>query len=70
VLDLGAGGAIDAGLIPARMLEDGSTEPLRPVDPEAAEIADYVERITEQSGFETRFERTERDGWMLLRARG
>ena len=70
VLDLGAGGVIDAGLVPARMLEDGSTEPLRPDDPVAAEIADYVERITRQSGFETRFERSEREGWMLLEARG
>ena len=65
-LDLTPGG-VDAGLIPAIILADGSTEPLRPEDPRAGEIADYVERLSEQSGFATRFARGERDGWMHLR---
>ncbi len=65
-LDLTPGG-VDAGLIPAIILADGSTEPLRREDPRAGEIADYVERLSEQSGFATRFARGERDGWMHLR---
>jgi hypothetical protein len=67
-LDLAAGGTIEAGFVPAQMLADGSTEPLRPSDPRATEVVDYMTRITAQSGFDTRFERTERDGWTLLRA--
>jgi capsule synthesis protein PGA_cap len=69
VLDLRADGVLEAGFIPAQMLEDGSTEPLRVDDPRAVEVADYVERLTRQSGFDTAFERSERDGWLLLRAR-
>ena len=65
-LDLTPGG-VDAGLIPAIILADGSTEPLLPEDPRAGEIAGYVERLSEQSGFATRFARGERDGWMHLR---
>ena len=50
------------------ILADGATEPLRAGDPRAAEVADYVERLSAQSGFATRFERAEHgDGWMLLR---
>lgn len=67
-LDLEAGGSIEAGLVPARMQPDGSTEPLRPGDPRAAEISDYVARLSEQSGLGTRFEPGERDGWALVRA--
>ncbi|HXR13580.1 MAG TPA: CapA family protein [Solirubrobacteraceae bacterium] len=66
VLWLGADGAIETGFIPAHMLGDGSTEPLRAEDPRAAEVADYIERLSAQSGFATRFERSQFDGWMLL----
>jgi hypothetical protein len=49
-------------------MADGSTEPLRADDPRAVEVADYVERLSRQSGFTTRFERSELDGgWMLLK---
>ncbi len=65
-LDVAADGSSAAGFIPAMMLEDGSTEPLRPDDPRAAEVVDYVERLSRESGFETRFARSERDGWMFL----
>jgi hypothetical protein len=68
-LDLGAGGAIEAGFIPAEILADGSTEPLRTGDPRAVEVADYMERITRERGLTTVFERGERDGYMLLRVR-
>jgi poly-gamma-glutamate synthesis protein (capsule biosynthesis protein) len=66
-LDVMPDGSVQAGLIPAIILADGATEPLRAGDPRAAEIADYVERLSEQSGFATRFARGERDGWMHLR---
>lgn len=65
-LDVAAGGTAAAGFIPAMIMADGSTEPLRPDDPRATDVADYVERLTHQSGFGTRFVRSERDGWMLL----
>jgi poly-gamma-glutamate capsule biosynthesis protein CapA/YwtB (metallophosphatase superfamily) len=64
----GAGGVVGAGLVPAMILEDGSTEPLRPDDPRASEIADYVERLSRQSGFDTAFSRSEREGFLELRA--
>ena len=48
------------------MLPDGSTEPLAVGDPRASEVADYLERLSAQSGFATSFERSELDGWMLL----
>ncbi len=48
------------------MVPDGATEPLRADDPRADEVCDYLERLSVQSGFATRFERGERDGWMLL----
>ena len=63
-------GSVETGFVPALMLEDGSTEPLRADDPRAAGVADYLERLTCQSGFDTGFERSERDGWFLLRLTG
>jgi poly-gamma-glutamate capsule biosynthesis protein CapA/YwtB (metallophosphatase superfamily) len=63
-LDIGPDGAIRAGFVPAMILADGSTEPLRRSDPRADEIADYVERLSAESGFATAFERSEREGWM------
>jgi poly-gamma-glutamate synthesis protein (capsule biosynthesis protein) len=69
VLELGADGTIEAGFVPAQIMADGSTEPLRAGDPRASDVADYVERLSGQSGFSTRFERSELEGgWMLLRA--
>jgi poly-gamma-glutamate synthesis protein (capsule biosynthesis protein) len=67
VLDLGADGTIEAGFIPAHMVADGSTEPLRADDPRAADVADYLERLSAQSGFSTSFSRSEHDGWLLLK---
>jgi len=67
VLDVAADGTIETGFIPAHMVPDGATEPLRPGDPRAAEVCDYLERLSIQSGFSTRFERGERDGWMFMR---
>ena len=66
VLDVAADGTIETGFIPAHMLPDGATEPLRPDDPRAPEVCDYLERLSAQSGFSTRFERGERDGWMFM----
>jgi poly-gamma-glutamate synthesis protein (capsule biosynthesis protein) len=66
--EFGAGSAISAGLVPAMILEDGSTEPLRPDDPRAGEVSDYVERLSRQSGFDTAFSRGEREGFLELRA--
>jgi poly-gamma-glutamate synthesis protein (capsule biosynthesis protein) len=68
-LELGPAGTIEAGFIPAQILADGSTEPLRADDPRATGTADYLERITRQSGLSTAFERGERDGFMYLTAR-
>lgn len=61
---------VAAAFLPAMMLEDGSTEPLSPGDPRSAEVADYIERLSAQSGLHTTFERGERDGWLELRAVG
>jgi Bacterial capsule synthesis protein PGA_cap len=70
MLELGAEGEIECGFIPALMLPDGSTEPLRAEDEREGRIHDYVRRLSEQSGFDTRFETTEREGWSLLRIAG
>ncbi len=65
-LDVAGDGSAVAGFIPALIMADGSTEPLRPDDPRAKDVVDYVEQLTQRSGFETGFARSERDGWMLL----
>ena len=67
VLGLGADGSIETGFVPAQMLADGSTEPLRVEDPRAGEVCDYLERLTLQSGFATRFGRGALGEWMYLR---
>jgi poly-gamma-glutamate synthesis protein (capsule biosynthesis protein) len=67
VLGLAADGSIETGFIPAQMLPDGATEPLRAEDPRATEGCDYLERLTSQSGFATRFERGTLEEWMYLR---
>lgn len=66
-LELKRDGSLTAGFIPAMIMPDGSTEPLRADDPRATEVCDYVDRLSSQSGFETIFERAENDGWMELR---
>jgi hypothetical protein len=68
-LDVAPDGTATVGFVPAMMLEDGSTEPLGPDDPRAADVADYVERLSRQSGFGTRFARFERNGSMLLQVK-
>jgi poly-gamma-glutamate capsule biosynthesis protein CapA/YwtB (metallophosphatase superfamily) len=68
-LDVAPDGAVQAGLVPAMILADGSTEPLRPDDPRAEEVAAYVERLSAQAGFPTTFERAERDGLAHVRVR-
>jgi poly-gamma-glutamate capsule biosynthesis protein CapA/YwtB (metallophosphatase superfamily) len=65
--DVASDGLVATGLIPALMLADGSTAPLRSDDPRAAEVAEYLERITRRVGFETTFTREQREGYMLLR---
>jgi poly-gamma-glutamate capsule biosynthesis protein CapA/YwtB (metallophosphatase superfamily) len=67
VTDLRADGTVEAGFVPAMILADGATEPLRAGDPRAAEVADYVERLSAQSGFATRFERAQLGEWLLLK---
>jgi poly-gamma-glutamate capsule biosynthesis protein CapA/YwtB (metallophosphatase superfamily) len=68
VTDLCADGTVETGFIPAIILADGATEPLRADDPRAAEVADYIERLSAQSGFATRFERATLGDWLLVRA--
>jgi len=68
VTNLAADGTIEVGFIPAHMAPDGSTAPLLADDPRAVEVAGYIERLSAQSGFATRFERARHDGgYMLLR---
>ncbi len=66
-LELTAGREITAGFVPAVIMLDGSTEPLRPDDPRAEEVAAYLERLNKQSGFDTNLERGERGGYLELR---
>jgi poly-gamma-glutamate synthesis protein (capsule biosynthesis protein) len=68
-LEFGADG-VSAAFVPAYMLPDGSTEPLRPDDPRAAEVAGYVERMSRDCGFATAFVRRERNGFFELRCSG
>ena len=64
--DIAADGTTATGFVPAMIMADGSTEPLRPDDPGSTDVVEYVERLSRQSGFDTRFIRAERNGWMLL----
>lgn len=66
-LELTPGNGIAAGFVPAMILLDGSTEPLPVDDSRAGEIADYIERMSRESGFDTGFARGERDGYLELR---
>jgi poly-gamma-glutamate synthesis protein (capsule biosynthesis protein) len=61
--DLSSDGVARVGFAPARILADGSTEPLRTDDPRTKETFEYLSRITADRGFATKFEMSERDGW-------
>jgi capsule synthesis protein PGA_cap len=65
--DVSADGVAGVGFVPARILADGSTEPLRPDDPRTKESFEYLSRITADRGFTTTFELAERDGWAWFR---
>jgi hypothetical protein len=65
VLDFSPSGPPRAGFVPAMIRADGSTEPLRPGDPEGQEILDYVQRLSTQSGFSTTLSAGERDGFLF-----
>jgi poly-gamma-glutamate synthesis protein (capsule biosynthesis protein) len=67
VLDFGPGDALRAGFIPARILPDGSTEPLRAGEPDAAEIASYLAGLCEQSPVDTKLTLETREGWSYIR---
>jgi poly-gamma-glutamate capsule biosynthesis protein CapA/YwtB (metallophosphatase superfamily) len=64
--DVAADGALTTGFIPAMILPDGSTEPLSPGDPRAGVVADYLERITRERGFTTKFSRDQWEGVMRI----
>jgi hypothetical protein len=68
VLDLAPERGVRAGFIPAEILADGTTEPLRAGSARAGQVLDYVEWISRESGLGTTFERGERDGWSYLSA--
>lgn len=68
--DLAPGGSIAAGFIPAEILADGSTEPLRPDDGRGTRVLDYLARITAESGFATEFSSGESDGYRWAAVRG
>jgi poly-gamma-glutamate synthesis protein (capsule biosynthesis protein) len=67
-LELHADGTVTAGFVPAIMLPDGSTEPLAPGDDRGEQIAAYLVRLSADSGLETTFSRSEREGFLELRA--
>lgn len=64
--DVGPSGVTSAGLIPAMILADGATEPLRADDPRAERVAGYLERITRDSGLAATFSRGEWEGLMSI----
>jgi poly-gamma-glutamate capsule biosynthesis protein CapA/YwtB (metallophosphatase superfamily) len=64
--EVAADGPLTTGFIPAMILPDGSTEPLSPEDPRAHVVADYLERITRERGFTTKFSRGQWEGVMRI----
>jgi hypothetical protein len=64
--EVAADGSLTTGFIPAMVLPDGSTEPLSPDDPRAGVVADYLERITGERGFTTKFSRGQWEGVMQI----
>jgi poly-gamma-glutamate capsule biosynthesis protein CapA/YwtB (metallophosphatase superfamily) len=65
VLDISADGIAQVGFVPALIHADGSTEPLSPGDPRAAEVTGYLQRITADRGFATVLTPAERHGYLL-----
>lgn len=65
-LDLSAGGVVEAGFIPAEILADGSTEPLRAGDARASRIFTYLRRMSDALGPTVISTEGERDGWAHL----
>jgi poly-gamma-glutamate synthesis protein (capsule biosynthesis protein) len=70
VLDFDSAGAVKAGFIPAMILADGSTEPLRAGDArvDAAEV--YMRHLMQLAGFETPLRTGERGGWAYFGVEG
>lgn len=65
-LDVSAGGVVNAGFIPAEILSDGSTEPLRVGDARGSRIFGYLRRMSDALGPTVVFIEGERDGWAHL----
>jgi len=63
VLEFDAAGALQAGFIPAMILADGSTEPLRAKDARAEAVAAYLQSLLKLAAFDTKLERGAREGW-------
>jgi poly-gamma-glutamate capsule biosynthesis protein CapA/YwtB (metallophosphatase superfamily) len=72
VLEFGAGGRLrQAGFIPAMILPDGSTEPLRPEDPRAAQVIQHLLDLSDGvDGDPPRADVGVRDGWAYVRISG
>ena len=68
--DVAADGSLTTGFIPAMILPDGSTEPLAADDPRAGAVAGYLERITRERGFTTKFCRGQREGLTQIEIAG
>lgn len=62
-LDVSAGGVVNAGFIPAEILSDGSTEPLRAGDARVPQIFAYLRRMSAALGPSVVITEGERDGW-------
>lgn len=66
ILNFGRDGSRSFGFVPAMARADGSMQPLRPGEAEAEQIIRYVERITGESGYSTKFEVGVRDGYAFV----
>lgn len=64
--ELNPDGLLEVGFVPACILADGSTEPVKSEDPVAKETLDYLKRISSERGFDTEFEIGEKEGWAWL----
>lgn len=58
---------VRAGFVPAMMLPDGSTEPLRGDDSRADDVRKHLQRINADQGFDVRWVDDDFAGWRLLR---
>ena len=63
----GLGEGVSASFVPAQILADGSTTPLRSDDTRAHDVADHLELMSRRAGFATVFRRDLTEEWMLLR---